>query len=133
MDQSRQKKPPKSFLKNYFLTSFFYDFVLAYAIYAALFHLKGISIFQISLLLAIWSLTSVLFEIPSGALADYGSRRKMLTYAPLIKAICFVIWFFAGSNFYLYMLGFTIWSIASSFVSGTTEAILYDTLNHYGK
>lgn len=133
MNLTETKTSFKSFLNNYYLTCFFYDFVWAYAIYAALFHLRGISIFQISILLAIWSLSGVLFEIPSGALADYGSRKKMLTVAPLIKSLCFVIWFFAGSNFYLFALGFIVWSVASSFVSGTVEAVLFDTLKHFGK
>jgi MFS family permease len=70
----------------------------------------------------------MVFEIPSGALADYWSRKKMLVIAPLIKALCFAVWFLADGNFYLYALGFLFWSIGSSFVSGTTEALLYDEL-----
>ena len=123
----------KKFLTNYYISGFLYDFVFAYAIYSVLFHIKGLSIPQISVLLAVWSFAAIIFEIPSGALADSSSRKKMLTYAPLIKSLCFVVWFFAGGNFYMYLLGFVLWSLASSLVSGTTQALLFDTLKHFDK
>lgn len=70
----------------------------------------------------------MLLEIPSGALADYWDRKKILVIAPLIKVLCFITWLFASGNFYLYALGFLFWSIGSSLVSGTSEALLYDKL-----
>lgn len=118
----------KSFLRNYYLASFFYDFVFAYAIYNVLFSRRGLSVFQISLLLSWWALTAFLLQIPSGALADYWSRKGLLVLAPMSKAICFLIWFLGDANFYLYGLGFLFWSLGSSLVSGTSEALLYDHL-----
>lgn len=123
----------KSFIFNYLLSSSLYDFIFAYAIYNVLFSIRGLSIFEISILLAFWALTKLLFEIPSGALADYWSRKKLLVIAPIIKSLCFVIWFFANGNFYLYALGFLFWSLGSSLVSGTTEALLYDELVAFNK
>jgi MFS family permease len=84
----------KSFLRNYYLTSFFYDFIFAYAIYNVLFNIHGLSVLQISLLLAWWALTATFLEIPTGVLADSRSRKKMLVIAPIVKALCFVIWAF---------------------------------------
>lgn len=95
--------------------------------------MRGLSVSQIAILFAWWSLTALLFEIPSGALADYWSRKNLLVIAPIVKAICFIIWLFAGSNFYLYALGFVFWSIGSTLVSGTSEALLYDNLVLYDK
>jgi len=123
----------KSFLRNYLLASSLYECIFAYAIYTALFHIRGLSIFQISLLLSIWSALSIVFEIPTGALADCWSRRWMLVLAPLIKSLCFVTWVFADGHFWVYVLGFVFWSLGSSFVSGTSEALLYDTLVHHGQ
>lgn len=123
----------KFFLRNYYLTSFFYDFVFAYAIYNVLFNTRGLSVFQISLLLTWWAAIAMLLEIPTGALADYWSRKKMLTIAPVLKSLCFLVWFFANGNFYLYGLGFVFWALGSSLVSGTTEALLYDTVVYAGK
>lgn len=118
----------RNFLRNYYLSSSLYDFIFAYAIYNVMFNLKGLSIYKISILLSWWALTAVVLEIPSGALADYWSRKKLLVIAPLIKALCFIIWFFAEGNFYMYALGFLLWSTGSSLKSGTTEALLFDKL-----
>jgi MFS family permease len=120
--------PYKTFIRNYILGSSLYDFVFAYAIYNLLFSLRGLSVLEISLLLSWWALTAMLLEVPSGALADRWSRRKMLAAAPVIKAACFFIWYFAGNDIYIYGLGFLFWSIGSSMVSGTSEALLYDEL-----
>jgi len=123
----------KSFLRNFYLSAFFYDFVFAYAVYNILFNIKGLSIFQISLLLIWWSATTVILEVPSGALADYWSRRNLLIISPLIKSLCFVSWFLADGNFYLYALGLLFWTIGSTMRSGTEEAFLYDSLIKFKK
>lgn len=123
----------KSFLQNYYLTNFFYEFIFAYAIYGALFIIRGLSVFQVSLLLSWWALTSAIFEVPSGALADRWSRKKMMVLAPLIKSFCFISWFLAKGNFYLYALGFLFWSLGSCFLSGTSEALLFDVLVYFKK
>jgi MFS family permease len=128
-----EKQTYKSFIRNYLLSSSLYHFVFAYAIYNLLFNIRGLSVFEISILLAWWGGTSMLFEIPSGALADYWSRKKMLVIAPIIKSLCFVTWFLADGNFYLYGLGFLLWSISGSMISGTTEALLYDELVIHNK
>lgn len=118
----------KSFVRNYLISTSLFDFVLAYAFYNLLFSLSGLSIFEISLLLTWWALSALILEVPTGALADHWSRKKLMILAPLIKAICFIIWFFAKGNIFLYGLGFLFWSLASSFMSGTVEAILFDEL-----
>lgn len=123
----------KSFIRNYLLSSSLYDFIFAYAIYNVLFNIRGLSVFEISILLAWWALAAMLLEIPSGAFADYWSRKKMLVIAPIIKSLCFVTWFLADGNFYLYGLGFLFWAISGSLVSGTTEALLYDELVAFKK
>jgi len=123
----------KSFIRNYLLSSSLYDFVFAYAIYNVFLSIRGFSVFEISILLVWWSLAAILLEIPSGVLADYWSRKKMLVIAPLIKSLCFIIWLLADGNFYLYGLGFLFWAIGSSLVSGTTEALLYDELVAFKK
>jgi MFS family permease len=123
----------RRFLRYYYLTHFWYDFIFAYAVYTVYFSLRGMSVMDISLLLSWWSITSMALEVPSGALADTWSRRKLLVLAPLIKLLCFVVWFFAKGQFWLFALGFLLWSLGSSLRSGTSEALLYDTLVHHGR
>jgi len=121
------------FLRNFYLACFFLDFVFAYAIYNVFFSIRGLSILKISLLLGWWAFAVLVFEIPTGALADRWSRRNMLVLAPLIKAGCFVTWFFARGDFVLYGLGFLLWGLSEAFASGTTQALLYDHLKLAGK
>ncbi len=125
--------PYRSSLARFFAFAFCYDIVFAYAIYTVLFQMRGLSVLQISLLLMWWSLSAGLFEIPSGALADHWSRRNLLVLAPLIKLLCYVVWYYADGSFLLFALGFTFWGLGSSLQSGTLEAMLYDTLVFYGK
>lgn len=118
----------KIFVRNYLLNTSLFDFVFAYAFYNLFFSIQGLSTLEISLLLTWWAFTALVLEIPSGALADRWSRKNLMILAPLVKSMCFIIWYFADGNIFLYGLGFLFWSIGSSFMSGTAEAILYDEL-----
>lgn len=126
-------KDYKLFIKNYLISSSLYDFIFAYAIYTVFFSINWLSPFEISIILAWWAFSSVVLEVPSWALADHWSRKMLLVIAPLIKSLCFIIWFFADWNIYLYALGFLFWSVGSTFVSGTSEALLYDQAVYYRK
>src|SRR5690606_41419850 len=78
--------PLRRFLRGYLAYVFLFDFMLAYAIYTALFQLRGVSLAEIGILLAFWSATAIVLEIPSGALSDHFDRRVLLVAAPLVQA-----------------------------------------------
>ncbi|MDO3647554.1 MFS transporter [Nocardia mangyaensis] len=103
------------------------DLLPIYALYGVLFAENGLSTAQISLLLAIWSVTSFVLEVPSGAWADTVSRRGLLILSCVLQAACFAGWMlvptFAG-----FALGFLLWGIAGALESGTFEALIYDDL-----
>jgi MFS family permease len=126
-------KKYKLFINNYFIRVAVFDFVFAYAVYTVFFSISGLSAFQISLLLTFWCFSAAILEIPSGAFADYWSRKKMMVIAPFFKSLCFVFWFFANGNIYILGLGFLFWALGSSFMSGTKEALLYDNLVYFDK
>ena len=88
-----------AFLKKLYAYAFCYDLIFAYPVYALLFQSNGLNVLEISLLMMWWCVTSGALEVPSGALADSFSRRKLLTIAPLIKSLCFVIWYVADGSF----------------------------------
>ena len=123
----------RGFLGLYYAYVFLFDFMLAYAIYTALFALEGISIAEIGILLAFWSASAIVLEMPSGALSDHFDRRTLLIIAPLLKALTFVCWGFAQGNFWLYGLGFLLWSAGQALQSGTREALLYERLENLGR
>lgn len=86
---------------------------------------------QISSLFVIWSVTSFVFEVPSGGWADTLDRRCLLALSGVVYAGGFLLWTcwptyagFAG--------GFVLWGLSSAMMSGTFEALLYDDLTRRG-
>jgi predicted MFS family arabinose efflux permease len=123
----------RRFLSIYYAYAFLFDCMLAYAVYTALFELNGLSVSDIGILLAFWSLTAIILEMPSGALSDHFDRRVLLVLAPLAKALTFVCWGVAQGNFWLYGLGFLFWSLGQAMQSGSREALLYERMAHEGR
>nr|WP_054811639.1 MFS transporter [Nocardia arizonensis] len=107
------------------------DLIPLYALYALLFADHGLSTAQISLLLAMWSVTAFLLEVPSGAWADTVSRRAMLILSAVLMATGFTVWTLAPS-FVGFGVGFVVWGVASALESGTFEALVYDELTAAG-
>src|SRR5215211_1336067 len=103
------------------------DLVPLYGVYAVLFADTGLSGTQIASLFAIWSLTSLLLEVPSGALADIVSRRGLLAVAGLTKGAGFALWTFAPS-YLAFAAGFVLWRAGGALTSGTLEALVHDEL-----
>ncbi|GAB0101156.1 MFS transporter [Nocardia sp. JMUB6875] len=109
------------------LFAFTADLIPLYALYALLFAAHGLSAAQISSLFAIWSATSFLLEIPSGAWADTVSRRGLLILSGALLAGGFLAWTLYPS--YLgFAAGFVLWGASGALRSGTFEALIYDDL-----
>lgn len=111
--------------------AFLDDFVLLYPVYALLFSDTGLSIWQISSLFALWSITGIVLEVPSGAWADAVSRRLLLWLGPLLTAAGFALWVIVPS-FWAFALGFVLWGVRGALGSGALEALLYDELDRLG-
>jgi MFS family permease len=106
-------------------------FVPIMHMYTLIFVGKHFSTFEISALLASWSVASLLFEVPSGVVADKFDRRWVLCASQLVTALAFGIWLvypYLG----VYLLGFVLWGIGGALDSGTYEAFTYDELKEHG-
>ncbi|WP_329790504.1 MFS transporter [Lentzea sp. DG1S-22] len=88
---------------------------------------SGLSDSQISVLLAVWSLTAVVFEVPSGAVADRFSRRSSLVASGVLQALGYAAWVVFPS-FWGFAAGFVLWGLGGTLQSGAFEALLYDGL-----
>lgn len=107
--------------------SFLEEFILLYPVYALLFSDTGLSVWQMSSLFALWSVTAVLLEVPSGALADALSRRLLLWLGPLLTAAGFALWVLFPS-YGVFAAGFVLWGIGGALASGALEALVHDEL-----
>jgi MFS family permease len=102
-----------------------------YPFYALLFADTGLDDGQISVLLALWSATAVLAEVPSGALADRWSRRGALVLAGVLQAAGYLLWI-AVPSFPGFAAGLVVWGLGGALVSGAFEALLHDGLTAAG-
>src|SRR3989337_2464373 len=104
-----------------------HEFIPLYPLYQLLFTDHGLSASEISTLFIIWSTTSFLLEVPSGAWADTFSRRRLLILGALIGGLGFAPWIVVPS-YAGFAAGFVLWGASSALVSGTFEAFVYDEL-----
>lgn len=122
---------PRRLTRTLYRYAFLDEFVLLYPVYALLFSDTGLSVWQISSLFALWSLTGVVLEVPSGALADGTSRRRLLVLAPLLTATGFALWVLLPS-YASFAVGFVLWGAGGALGSGTLEALVYEELQRLG-
>jgi len=116
-----------SFTRLFCAFQFFRDFILVYAVDKLFFLERGLELYQIAILLVLWSIMAIILEVPSGALADRWSRKNMLVLSGVFDALGFATWLFS-SSFWLFLLGFAFLTIGGRFASGTLEAYVYDFL-----
>lgn len=114
-------------VKFLYMYKFMSNCLPIYAFYTIFFIERGQSVTEAALLIALWSVFAIIFEIPSGILADRWNRRNMLALASVLQGICFVLWFFSHS-FIMFAAGFVFWALSGAFTSGTEEGLIYDNL-----
>jgi predicted MFS family arabinose efflux permease len=85
----------------------------------------------VSALFALWSVTGLLAEVPTGVLADRWSRRGALVLAGVLEAAGFVLWTVAP-GLPGFAAGFVVWGVGGALVSGAAEALVYDGLAAVG-
>ncbi|MCK5630706.1 MAG: MFS transporter [Nanoarchaeota archaeon] len=89
----------------------------------------GHNLVAITTMFAVSRILMTLFEFPSGAFADYYSRKKSILISFGLMSIAFLgIYFF--QNFWLIVIFFILHDIAWTFQSGTTTAWVIDTLKY---
>lgn len=111
--------------------AFLRDLVLLYPVYPLLFTDTGLTVWQISTLFVVWSASSIVLEVPSGALADAVSRRLLLCLAPLVTAAGFALWTLVPS-YPAFAVGFLLWGVGGALASGALEALVYTGLDRLG-
>ena len=116
----------------------FFNARFYYPVFTILFLDYGLSLGQFAILNAIWALTIVLAEVPSGALADLFGRRALLVFASVTMILeMAVLAFVPTGNALLLFLAFLfnriLSGLAEAAASGADEALAYDSLKALGR
>ncbi|TSC69061.1 MAG: major facilitator superfamily MFS1 [Parcubacteria group bacterium Gr01-1014_56] len=112
----------------YYAFNFLIGFYLANGTTVLFEQRLGLSYSQIFTLDAVYMLMFILFEIPSGAIADLVGRKKTILAG--IALLCLGALATGNAHtFFQLFLTFFIWAFGFSLISGSSEAMLYDTLH----
>lgn len=91
-----------------------------------------LSFFQITILEAVYNLTTVLGEVPTGYLSDrIGRRNGLVLGTVLIAGTLFGL--AQASSFPQFLVLYSLWSLGYTFRSGSEDAWLYDSLAGDGR
>ena len=93
---------------------------------------RGFSLVQIGFAETIFHITSLIFEIPSGVLADVYGRKKMLIVSNLCGVIADIVMAFSG-GFAMVCMSIAGHALAYNFASGSADALAYDSLKTVGE
>lgn len=88
---------------------------------------RGYSLVEIGIAETVFHITSLLFEIPSGVLADVYGRKKMLIVSSIMEMIGNIVMIFSN-NLFTVCLAISFFALKYNFSSGTDEALAYDSL-----
>lgn len=130
MTEDRKRKLEKNFFKIFFVNSFLN--IKMINIVVSLFYVyRSLAVADVFYLGVVYSISVVLSEVPSSYLADRFGRKRTIIMAGLFSVLHWVL-FLIANNFWFFAVGVIFYALAESFMSGTDEAIVYDTNKELG-
>lgn len=102
-------------------------FMLVMPIIVLFYQDNGLNLQEIFLLKAVYSVSIVLFEIPSGYFSDVWGRKKTLLLGTILGAAGYFT-YSLSHHFIAFLLAEILLGIGQSFISGSDSAMLYDSL-----
>ncbi|MFN5961640.1 MAG: MFS transporter [Verrucomicrobiota bacterium] len=109
-----------------------------YPIYTILFLDFGLSLEQFALLNLVWAASIVVFEVPSGALADRMGRRRLVIFSAFLMVVEMLLLCLMPINggaltFSLFLVNRIVSGMAEACCSGADESLVYDSLPEAGR
>lgn len=92
---------------------------------------RGYSLVEIGLAETVFHITSLIFEIPSGVLADVFGRKNMLIVSSVMRMIGNII-MIASCNLFMVCASIAFHAMSYNFSSGSGDALAYDSLKTVG-
>ncbi|MEC9489141.1 MAG: MFS transporter [Halanaerobium sp.] len=114
-------------IRRYYYYSTFAELLILGPIIVLYFLAKGLSFTEVMLLQSIASICVVLFEVPTGAVADRLGRKHSLILGALLWAVSLAI-YIIGNSFFVFALAEMLFSLGATLKSGADTALIYDSL-----
>lgn len=95
--------------------------------WVAILSARGFSLVQIGFVETVFHITSLIFEIPSGLLADIYGRKKMLMVSQMMAVIGNIVMALSG-EFWMVCASISFHALSYNFASGSGDALAYDSL-----
>lgn len=111
---------------------FFHNFIFAYVIERLFWEQRGMTVQQVVYTEIIYAAVIILLEVPTGSLADKWSKKNLMVINSFLSIFEFVILIYANS-FWHFALAVFLAAIGKALSSGTSNAILYDSLKLLGE
>jgi MFS family permease len=92
---------------------------------------RGLDILQVNLVLAVYLITTCLFEVPTGAVADVFGRKVSFVASCVIRALAFGLYFFAD-GFAQFLVAEFIDAVGTTLATGAFDAWAVDGVRAEG-
>lgn len=124
-------------VKYFIAFRIFFNARFYYPVFTILFLDFGLTLAQFATLNAVWAVTIVVMEVPSGALADVIGRTRLLRVAGMLMVaemalLCFVPLGHPRLLFAVFLCNRVFSGTAEAAASGADEALAYDALQREG-
>lgn len=123
---------PVQNIRRLILAKFLSSLYFTVPIQTLFFFAKGLKFSEVMLLESILLIGILLFEIPTGVIADKIGRKWSLVSGALLGLIAWIPWFLAD-GFALFAVSFFLSGIAIAFQSGCDQALIFDDLKNEGR
>jgi len=101
------------------------------AVYALFLLHRGLDLFQINVVFAVYLITAFLFEVPTGAVADVVGRKASFVFSCILRCGAFTLYWFADS-FGDFLFAEFIDAIGTTLATGALDAWAVDRLHEEG-
>lgn len=92
---------------------------------------RGYHLIEIGFAETVFHITSIIFEIPSGVLADVFGRKNMLIVSNIMRIIGNII-MIASNSLLMVCTSIAFYALSYNFSSGSGDALAYDSLKTVG-
>lgn len=131
MDTKLKKKLKRNIPLDY-IAAFITNLNMQSSVWVLYLAYCGLNLAEIGVVEGVYHITSILCEIPSGAVADLLGRKRSMVFSRVCTALSCVVMLFARS-FWMFAAGFAIQALGNNLNSGSEEALVYDSMKLCGQ